>query len=231
MSRSLNKEIISTGCIVLILLLFQAFAVSVTKASAKINTGKKIIVIDPGHGGEDAGIIVNSDLYEKTYTLDIAKLTARLLKNKYSVLLTREDDLNLSALERTSFANIKKADIFISIHAKKNEADNGSFFIFEPPTGTKLLDQESSIPWKTEQQKHIKESRAAAKKFAAGFSKKFKTDFQIIQAPAIILQGAQMPAVLIETFSMERLMGAADYNEILHKHARAIAESLEKILH
>ncbi len=131
----MNKEIISTGCIVLILLLFQAFAIPVTKASAKINTGKKIIIIDPGHGGKDSGIIVNSNLYEKTYTLELAKLTARLLKNKYSVFLTREEDQNLSALERTSLANIKKADIFISIHTKKNEADHGSFFIFEPPAG------------------------------------------------------------------------------------------------
>ncbi|MCK5099972.1 MAG: N-acetylmuramoyl-L-alanine amidase [Desulfobacteraceae bacterium] len=231
----MNKEIISTSCIVLIILLFQAFCTSVCVAESKINTNRKTIVIDPGHGGEDTGIIINSSLYEKTYTLKLAKLTAKLLKDKYTVLLTRERDLNLSILKRTSFANIQKADIFISLHAKKREANTASFIIFEPPQSTKPLSTkplktQSSNPWKKEQLKHIKTSKAAAKIFAAEFSYKFDTNFHITKAPALILQGAQMPALLIEALPMERLLGEADRETILQNHAKTIAKSLDKIL-
>jgi N-acetylmuramoyl-L-alanine amidase len=228
-SRSLNKEIISTSCILLIILLSQAFYGSILNAEAKIKTNRKIIVIDPGHGGDDLGITVNSDLYEKTCTLKLAKLTAKLLKDKYTVLLTRENDIHLPVLKRTSFANIKKADIFISLHAKKGTNSN-SFIILKSFAGKKQLKPESLIPWKSEQLKFLEKSRRAAKILAANFKKKFQTDFHIIDAPAIVLQGARMPAVLIETLSMEELMGETDNDQIIQNHARAIAKSLEKIL-
>ena len=230
MSRSLNKEIISTCCIILIILLFQVICGKICNAESKINTNRKTIVIDPGHGGEDTGITVNSNLYEKTFTLELAKLTARLLKDRYTVLLTRESDLHLSNFNRTIFANIKKADIFISLHAKKRKPDSGTLIIYEPPAGEKLLRPKSSAPWEKEQLKHFKKSKAAAKKIATAFSHKFHTDFNVISAPAIVLQGSQMPAVLIEILSMEHLMGETDYDRILQNYARALAESLEKIL-
>ncbi|MCK5542986.1 MAG: N-acetylmuramoyl-L-alanine amidase [Desulfobacterales bacterium] len=227
----MNKEIISTNCILLIILLSQLLWIGVCKAESKINTNRKTIVIDPGHGGEDTGIGTMSNFYEKTYTLKLAKITAKLLKNKYTVLLTRERDLNLSVLKRTSFANIQKADIFISLHAKKKETNSTAFIIFKPFEDTKQLESESSIPWKKEQLKHIKKSRQAAKIFAEKFSHKFNVDFHISDAPAIVLQGAQMPAILIEVLSMDHLLGEADKETILQNYAQILAESLEKILH
>jgi N-acetylmuramoyl-L-alanine amidase len=203
---------------------------SVCKAESKIDIDKKIIVIDPGHGGEDAGITTISNLYEKTLTLKLATITATLLKNKYTVLLTRKRDVNLPVLQRTSFANIQKADIFISLHAKKNKDDSTSFIIFKPSAGTKQLESEHSIPWEKEQLKHIKKSRRAAKIFAAKFSNKFHAEFKISGLPAIVLQGAQMPSVLIEIISMDSLMGEADKEIILQNYAQIIAESIEKII-
>ena len=230
MSRSLNKEIISTSCITVIILLFQLICTSNCIAASAINTNRKIIVIDPGHGGKDTGITMSSNLYEKDCTLILAKFTARILKNKYTVLLTRESDLFLPPFKRTSFANRKKADIFISLHAKKKETTSNSLIIYEPPSGVKPLEPNSSTSWEKEQLKHIKKSKACANIFSVKFSQKFKTDFNIAGAPAIVLQGAQMPAVLIEVLPMERLLGEADKKTILHNYAQAIAESLEEIL-
>ncbi|HAP67484.1 MAG TPA: hypothetical protein DCQ99_06800, partial [Nitrospinae bacterium] len=77
------------------------------------------IVIDPGHGGKDSGAIGKRGLMEKTVVLDIAKrLKALIEKNtNYKVILTRETDIFIPLEERTVIANIKKADLFISIHA------------------------------------------------------------------------------------------------------------------
>jgi N-acetylmuramoyl-L-alanine amidase len=227
-SRSLNKEIISRSCIVLIILLSQLVGGNICNAESKINTNRKIIVIDPGHGGKDTGVTVNSTLYEKTCTLTIGKLTAGLLKNKYNVLLTRDRDSDISLLKRTSHANVQKADIFISLHAKKR--GTGGFIIFEPSARVDLLDTKSPLTWEKEQLQQIKNSKNAAKILARQFSKKYHVDYNILSAPAIVLQGAQMPAVIVEVLSMEDIMGETNYEATLQKHAQILAEGLEKIL-
>ena len=89
----------------------------------------KIIVIDPGHGGNDAGAIGPSGLMEKTVTLNVAlELEKLLVAEGATVIMTRHTDKTVSskgasasAIEelqaRCDVANSVKADIFISIHA------------------------------------------------------------------------------------------------------------------
>ncbi len=230
MSRSLDKEIISTSCILLILLLSQLVCINICHAELKIDTDKTIIVIDPGHGGEDTGITINSNFHEKDLTLKLGKLTASLLENKYIVLLTRQRDLPLSVVQRTAYANRQKANIFISLHAKAKKNSSSSIIIFKPPLSDQTSKSDPSAPWKTEQLKHIKNSKIAAKVFSTNFKKKFNTDFHIVELPALVLQGAQMPAVLIEVLSMEDLWEEKNIETILQDYARIIARSLEKIL-
>ncbi|MBI5747942.1 MAG: N-acetylmuramoyl-L-alanine amidase [Nitrospinae bacterium] len=84
------------------------------------------IVIDPGHGGKDSGAIGKRSLMEKTVVLDIAKRLKALIEKKtnYEVILTRETDIFIPLEERTVIANIKKADLFISIHANASKKRN-----------------------------------------------------------------------------------------------------------
>ena len=84
------------------------------------------IVIDPGHGGKDSGAIGKRGLMEKTVVLDIAKRLKALIEKKtnYEVILTRETDIFIPLEERTVIANIKKADLFISIHANASRKRN-----------------------------------------------------------------------------------------------------------
>ncbi len=80
---------------------------------------KKLIVIDPGHGGVDPGAIGLSGIYEKTLTLAAAKqLKGRLeATGRYRVKLTRERDISLELAERREVARTAAADLFISLHA------------------------------------------------------------------------------------------------------------------
>lgn len=71
------------------------------------------IVIDPGHGGSEPGAISKNGLQEKDINLDIAERIKKLLP---TVILTREDDVNVSLQERVAFASQVNADVFISIH-------------------------------------------------------------------------------------------------------------------
>ncbi|MDE5603416.1 MAG: N-acetylmuramoyl-L-alanine amidase [Helicobacter sp.] len=79
---------------------------------------KKVIVIDPGHGGKDCGAISVGKVCEKVIVLNISKyLNEELKKRGYQVYMTRSKDVFIGLRERTRFANNKNADLFISIHA------------------------------------------------------------------------------------------------------------------
>ena len=77
------------------------------------------IVIDAGHGGKDPGAVGRRGLKEKDVALRLAKrLKTKLEKSlNAEVFLTRSRDIYLPLGKRTSIANQKKADLFISIHA------------------------------------------------------------------------------------------------------------------
>lgn len=75
-----------------------------------------VVVIDPGHGGEDVGTSYKS-IYEKDLNLDISlKLGEALRKSDISCIFTRETDMNPSLAERAELANNVHATLFISIH-------------------------------------------------------------------------------------------------------------------
>lgn len=95
--------------------------------SAKTN---RLIVIDPGHGGENAGAkSVLGNHYEKEFTLDWAQRLASLLSAKgWQVCLTRANDSDLALSNRVAVAEDHKADLFVSLHfnsAAPNEEQAG----------------------------------------------------------------------------------------------------------
>lgn len=80
---------------------------------------QRVIVIDPGHGGDDPGAIGVSGIYEK----NIALAAARDVRNElirlggYRVILTRERDTFIRLRDRVAFARDADADLFVSLHA------------------------------------------------------------------------------------------------------------------
>ena len=79
---------------------------------------KKIVMLDPGHGGQDPGAISKSGKYEKDLTLKMAKETKVLLeKAGYKVVMTRDKDYYVTLRGRIEKAHKANADLFISIHA------------------------------------------------------------------------------------------------------------------
>lgn len=102
-----------------------------TGASTTANTGaatnststtrKRIIVLDPGHGGKDPGCIGRGGTREKTVVLSVGRKLRTALQNAgFAVYMTRGDDTYLKLADRAAIAEKKKADLFISIHANAN---------------------------------------------------------------------------------------------------------------
>lgn len=108
---------------------------TVTRASAKhvretpvVAREKPVVVIDPGHGGNDSGATGVHGEDEK----DIVLATGKILRDKlqktgrYTVVMTRSTDKFIPLDERTAIARAKKAQLFISLHADyipKREGD------------------------------------------------------------------------------------------------------------
>jgi N-acetylmuramoyl-L-alanine amidase len=76
-----------------------------------------VVVIDPGHGGDDPGAIRGS-LFEKDICLDIGREVARQLRKLpgYRVVLTRDRDKFLALGKRVEIARREKGDVFVSVH-------------------------------------------------------------------------------------------------------------------
>lgn len=186
----------------------------------------KVIVIDPGHGGKDPGAVGYKKYREKVVVFQIAKELRKILKNRgYKVYMTRETDKFIRLRNRTRFANRKKADLFISIHAnavgKKNAHRVHGIECY-------FLDKSRSARAKrvaaSENKADMKDmgfygktsflntlnshNIVAANKLAidlqrgalGALKKSFKgvKDAGVRQGPFWVLVGAQMPAVLVE---------------------------------
>ncbi len=76
------------------------------------------VVLDPGHGGRDAGAVGPRGTQEKDLTLAIAKRARDILARRadLEVLLTRETDVFVPLQGRVAMANARGADLFVSIH-------------------------------------------------------------------------------------------------------------------
>ena len=172
---------------------------------------KSIIVIDPGHGGQDFGAKGPDGALEKTITLELARLIVSELEPEFKVVLTRTDDYGLDLDNRTAMANHLQAQIFISIHT------GGSFV--HSTTGTSIYyyqnfskpdsskeqppspaDQKRNEPilWQNVQSSHLAKSRALARTIDDRLKSLTAIQSRIEGAPLAVLQGAAMPAILIE---------------------------------
>lgn len=97
------------------------------------NNYKPLIIIDPGHGGQDPGAISPNNLKEKNVVLGIAKELKKELEatGRYRVKMTRENDVFIRLRDRVKFAREHEGDLFISIHADsvhKKETSGASVY-------------------------------------------------------------------------------------------------------
>lgn len=85
----------------------------------QIITQRRVVVIDPGHGGHDPGAVGVDGIKEKDVVLAIARKLAQYLEKdgRFRVIMTRKDDTFVPLHERANIALRNRADLLISIHA------------------------------------------------------------------------------------------------------------------
>jgi N-acetylmuramoyl-L-alanine amidase len=91
------------------------------------------VIIDAGHGGEDAGALAPNGVKESIITLELAKKIKELNNNNnLNIVLTRSSDISKSLQERVALAKAQKADAYISIHinAAPPQVEKSGFDIY-----------------------------------------------------------------------------------------------------
>ena len=96
----------------------------------KVTRKARVVVIDPGHGGDAPGAVGKRGTFEKNVVLAIAKKLRDILNGKegYRAFLTRDGDYYVSFKKRLMIAREYGADLFVSIHADaaRNRKAGGS---------------------------------------------------------------------------------------------------------
>lgn len=95
-------------------------------AYAETNNDRFIVVIDPGHGGNDPGAIGRKGK-EKNINLNVAIKLGKLIENNCNdtkIVYTRKSDVFVPLHKRADIANGAKANLFISIHTNAVDRRN-----------------------------------------------------------------------------------------------------------
>lgn len=172
--------------VVLIFLAISFAAVDVVAQSKQV-----VVVIDPGHGGDDPGHLPNNSnlLQEKDLNLKISKYLGSYIE-KYlqnvTVIYTRSTDVYPSLDDRVDKANNANADYFISIHCNGNERSS----VHGTETHVHSMDLSKSVRFAREIENQF--SRRAGRK-----SRGVK-DQNDLQHSLQVLKFTNMTSVLVE---------------------------------
>lgn len=110
-----------------------------SSSSGRLNG--KLIVLDPGHGGDDPGMIgKETEIQEKDLNLDTAFILADYLRDLGArVILTRSEDVKPSLPERVKVSENNGADAFISIHYNSSTKNTSGTLTFYNKSKDKAL--------------------------------------------------------------------------------------------
>jgi N-acetylmuramoyl-L-alanine amidase len=101
-----------------------ALQVRIKRQPSSLKPRQLVVAVDAGHGGSNKGATgLTSNVNEKDYTLMIAKELERYLRKRhFTVIMTRNDDSDVSMIGRTLFLRENDPDFLISVHL--NSAGN-----------------------------------------------------------------------------------------------------------
>ncbi len=217
-------------------------------------TGKRVVIIDPGHGGKDPGAIGPTGLKEKDVTLGIALYLGKLLKGAgIPTYLTRSKDEFVYLENRTNFANQKNGFIFVSLHANsvikhRPSAEGIETFVLSSKyigaSARDVADRENRasrahpevdtdlalIIADLEESANIKYSLDFAEIVQKKLVNYLKLeDRGVKQAPFVVLKGANMVAVIVEVafISNPKEEKLLKNNEFKQKSAQALFEAIK----
>jgi N-acetylmuramoyl-L-alanine amidase len=168
----------------------------------------QVLVIDPAHGGKDAGVGVSEKLQEKNVTLAIAIALQRELQKSENLVvrLTRDRDLDVSRAARIKLVRDWHPDVFIGIHVNAGFGKGASGYELYFPGFN--LPASSAAAAKSESQEILQDMTKnkylnSSVRLAQGVQRQMERVFPrkgrgLRDAPLVILDDLTIPAVVVE---------------------------------
>ncbi|MFH1501442.1 MAG: N-acetylmuramoyl-L-alanine amidase [Candidatus Eisenbacteria bacterium] len=220
------------------------------------NGEPRVVVIDPGHGGEDPGTLGNGKLKEKTVVFDIARELAGMLRSRegYEVHMTRTGDYFVPLAKRKRIANDGAGDIFVSIHANSapNRKASGTEIFFVSPRGAsdqaarELADRENacdmvggvspdassdviSILVDLKMSDNVDKSSDLASFISQKLRSSGTSACAVKQAGFVVLKSLAMPSVLVEVGFLTNSddVGRLGKSSYRTQYAAAVADAID----
>jgi N-acetylmuramoyl-L-alanine amidase len=212
------------------------------------NRPLRVLVLDPGHGGADSGFVAGG-LREKDLTLRLARLVRDRLQRRLpglEIRLTRDADRAMNSLARVEAANRAHGDLYLSLHfdGVPGTAARGVSATVAPPLG---FDVESAfassgdparsgarplalVRWRDAAGRYASDSRGVAELLLAALEADGRSPARLRQARVLPLEGADMPAVMLEcgTLSLEGERARLAQPQALERLADVLARALER---
>lgn len=218
------------------------------EAVPKVGPRPPVVVIDPGHGGQDPGATVRPRVREKEIALGFAKRLASSLKKSGAVVhMTRERDRSLTLEKRNQFANRKQCDLFLSIHANsaKNRKASGVEIYYlnkaSDEASRRLAERENSAAKKPRsevdailsdliQTAATEGAAELASRVAVTLRHRLKEEIRTKGALFYVLVGAKCPGLLLEVGFLTnpddlRKLKSVEYQR---RWADAVAEAVRR---
>jgi N-acetylmuramoyl-L-alanine amidase len=152
----------------------------------------EVVILDPGHGGNDTGCEGSAGLKESALSLALAQKVRHALEqgDPPKALLTRDADRDATRNERITFANSHKGDLWVGLHAGAGFAQSA--------TGFEIFCVKAGNPARIGGE-YTEKSLAVADEVAAALAEfTGATNRGVHQAPCAVLSDVAMPGLLIE---------------------------------
>lgn len=207
-----------------------------------------VVVLDPGHGGDDLGAQGPNGVAEKDIVLAVARSTvARLQAAGITARLTRERDEHVTLESRTAVANRLQAAAFVSVHLNASPARSArgaeTYYMSADPSDAQAAqaaarenvgasaDALELILWDLAYVANLNSSARLARSIQDRLNAlQGIKDRGVRQAPFVVLTGATMPSALVELGFISnpeeaaRLEAADTQEQLASVLAEAIAE-------
>lgn len=195
---------------------------------------QKVVYIDPGHGGSDGGAIAGG-IREKDLNLSVAKeLQSTLEKRGYKVILSRSTDATVGLSNRPQEANLKEADIFVSVHFNSMGTSNAgsargieTFIYHRVASG---FGQEPDRNKFGTDDPRIKESLTLADAMQANLIRQTGLSNRGVKGQNFnVIRNTHIPAVLVELGFMDnsKELSIIKTNSYHQKAANAMADGID----
>lgn len=205
-----------------------------------------VVVIDPGHGGDDYGVDVYLDELEKGISLSIAQKVQQMLEREdVGVHLTRFRDVGLDSEQRSAVANFYQASLYVGIHIGGSPAPSVRgpvVYVYSSPDAADGADRNNAsevdegrlrlVEWEQGQLDYSANSRVLGALIQRRLNDVFETENAMVSVPLDVLAPIMAPAVVIEAGYLTN----PDDRERLHEFefheriARAVASAIRSFV-